>query len=77
MATNLALDDRLITAAVKAGGHQSKREAVNAALADYVRAKKRAGLDALIGTVDYYGDAPGVVRANKRRAKPAAKPRSA
>ncbi len=77
MATNLALDDKLIAAAVKAGRHRSKREAVNAALADYVRAKRRAGLDALIGTVDYYDDAPGVVRANKRLAKAAARRKSA
>ena len=77
MATNLALDDKLIAAAVRAGRHRSKREAVNAALADYVRAKRRAGLDALIGTVDYHDDAPGVVRAAKRRAKPVPKRKSA
>ena len=77
MATNLALDDKLIAAAVKAGRHRSKREAVNAALADYVRAKRRAGLDALIGTIDYYDDAPGVVRADKRRVKSTTKRKSA
>lgn len=41
MATNLALDDKLIEAAVKAGGHRTKREAVNAALREYLRLMKR------------------------------------
>jgi Arc/MetJ family transcription regulator len=56
MATNLALDDGLIEEAVKAGGHRSKREAVTAALREYVKQKKRQGIFELVGNVDYYDD---------------------
>ena len=53
MATNLALDDRLIAEAVRLGKHKTKREAVTTALEEYVRAKKRLGILDLIGKVDY------------------------
>ena len=56
MATNLALDDGLIDQAVTLGHHKTKREAVTAALEHYVRAQKRAGIDDLIGKLDYYDD---------------------
>ncbi len=38
MPTNLALDDKLIEEARYAGGHKTKKEAVTAALAEYVNA---------------------------------------
>ncbi|MGA8151802.1 MAG: type II toxin-antitoxin system VapB family antitoxin [Terriglobales bacterium] len=41
MATNLALDDALIEAARRAGGHKTKKDAVTAALAEYVRHRKQ------------------------------------
>jgi Arc/MetJ family transcription regulator len=48
MPTNLALDDRLIEEARRAGGHKTKKEAVNAALDEYVRRRKQIRiLDAL------------------------------
>jgi Arc/MetJ family transcription regulator len=53
MATNLALDDRLILDAMKAGGHKTKRDAVNAALAAYVKAKRRLGILDYFGKVDF------------------------
>jgi Arc/MetJ family transcription regulator len=37
MATNLELDDKLIEAAQRLGGHKTKREAVNRALDEYAR----------------------------------------
>ncbi len=40
MATNLAIDDDLICAANELGGHRTKKEAVTAALRDYVRRKR-------------------------------------
>ena len=53
MATNLALDDRLIAQAKRLGHHRSKREAVNRALAEYVsRLKQREILD-VFGTVEW------------------------
>jgi len=41
MATNLALDDGLIEEARRAGSHKSKREAVTAALEEYVRRRQQ------------------------------------
>ena len=56
MATNLALDDRLIEEAQKLGGHQTKKDAVNAALDEYVRRRKQLEILKLFGTIDYYED---------------------
>ena len=41
MATNLALDDQLIEEARRAGSHKSKKEAVTAALQEYVRKRQQ------------------------------------
>jgi len=38
---NLALDDNLIEEARRAGGHKTKKEAVTAALAEYVKRRKQ------------------------------------
>jgi Arc/MetJ family transcription regulator len=56
MATNLALDDKLIEAAVRAGGHKTKRAAVTAALAEYVRSRRRNQILKWRGQVDYFDD---------------------
>jgi hypothetical protein len=53
MATNLALDDRLIEEAQKLGGHPTKKDAVNAALDEYVRHRKQLEILKLFGTIDY------------------------
>ena len=53
MPTNLALDDALIQAAQKAGGHRTKKAAVTAALEEYVRRRKQLELRALFGKVEY------------------------
>jgi Bacterial antitoxin of type II TA system, VapB len=54
MATNLAIDDQLITEAKKLGRHKSKKDAVNAALDEYVRRRKQQKIVSLFGTIDYY-----------------------
>ena len=41
MATNLALDDKLIIQAQKAGHHKTKKDAVMAALKEYIAHKKQ------------------------------------
>jgi len=41
MPTNLALDDQLIEEARQAGKHKTKKEAVTAALDEYVRKRKQ------------------------------------
>ena len=56
MATNLALDDVLIDEAVSVGHHRSKKEAVTAALQEYIKARKRLGILEWMGKVDYHDD---------------------
>ena len=53
MATNLALDDELIKAAQKVGGHRTKKEAVTAALGEYIQRRKQLEILELLGTIDY------------------------
>ncbi len=56
MATNLALDDNLILEAVKAGGHRTKRDAVQAALTEYVQRRKQLEILGAFGQVDFRDD---------------------
>jgi Arc/MetJ family transcription regulator len=65
MATNLALDDNLIAQAVKAGSHRTKREAVTAALQEYVKLKRRLALLEMEGQVDF--DPTWDYKADRRR----------
>jgi Arc/MetJ family transcription regulator len=53
MPSNLAIDDRLLAEAQKMGRHRTKRETVNAALAEYVRRRKQQRLLGLFGTIDF------------------------
>jgi Arc/MetJ family transcription regulator len=53
MATNLALDDRLVEEAKRLGGHRTKRAAVNEALAEYVTRRKRRKVLDLFRTMDW------------------------
>jgi Arc/MetJ family transcription regulator len=53
VATNLAIDDRLIDAAVRAGGHRTKKQAVTAALEEYVRYREQLDALNLAGAVDF------------------------
>jgi Arc/MetJ family transcription regulator len=53
MATNLALDDRLIEAAQRAGKHKTKKEAVTAALAEYVKRRRQLRILDAFGTFDF------------------------
>ena len=53
MATNLALDDRLIEEARRIGRHKTKKEAVTSALTEYVRRRKRLRMLDELGTIEY------------------------
>jgi hypothetical protein len=53
MPTNLAIDDRLIAEAQKLGRHRTKKEAVTAALDEYIRRRKQLDVLALFGKIDY------------------------
>jgi hypothetical protein len=53
MATNLALDDNLIEEARQIGDHKTKKEAVTAALDEYIRRRKQLRILDLFGTIDF------------------------
>lgn len=52
MPTNLAIDDRLLEEALKAGGHRTKRETVNEALREYIERRQQAKIIEIFGTID-------------------------
>jgi hypothetical protein len=56
MATNLAIDDRLLEEAKKIGGHRTKRETVTAALEEYIQHRKQQEILELFGKIDYDPD---------------------
>jgi Arc/MetJ family transcription regulator len=53
MATNLAIDDKLIEEARKTGGHKTKKEAVTTALEEYIRRHRQQRILEAFGTVDF------------------------
>ena len=53
MPTNLALDDALIEKARRTGGHKTKKEAVTAALKEYVQRRRQQRILALAGQIEY------------------------
>ena len=56
MATNLELDDKLIMQALKVGHHKTKREAVTAALKEYIAHKKQLNIFKLFGLINFDND---------------------
>jgi hypothetical protein len=53
MPTNLAIDDKLIEEARKVGHHKTKKDAVTAALSEYVAHRKRLEILSIFGTIDF------------------------
>ena len=53
MATNLGLNDRLVDEAQRVGGHKTKKDAVNAALEEYVSRRKQLKILELFGKIDF------------------------
>jgi hypothetical protein len=53
MPTNLAIDDKLIEEARKVGHHKTKKEAVTAALSEYVTHRKQLEILSIFGTIDF------------------------
>lgn len=53
MATNLALNDKLIEEAKQLGKHKTKRAAVMAAIEEYVKRRKQARIVEAFGTIEY------------------------
>ena len=53
MATNLGLDDNLIEEARRAGKHKTKKEAVNAALDEYIKRRRQQRILDAFGTFEF------------------------
>jgi Arc/MetJ family transcription regulator len=53
MATNLAIDDRLIDEARRIGNHATKKAAVTAALNEYIARRKQVKILELSGSIEY------------------------
>lgn len=56
MPTNLAIDDSLIEEAQKLGHHRTKKDAVTAALDEYIQRRKQQNILSLFGTIEYDQD---------------------
>jgi len=56
MPTNLALDDQLILEVKKAGNHKTKKEAVTAALREYLAHRRRLDVLRAFGALDFAAD---------------------
>lgn len=53
MATNLAIEDKLIEEAKKIGKHKTKKAAVTEALKEYILRRKQMEIFDLAGQIDY------------------------
>jgi len=67
MATNLALDDKLIAAAQRAGKHKTKKEAVTAALAEYIKRRRQLRILEAFGSFEF--DPAYDYKAGRRRSR--------
>lgn len=56
MATNLAIDDKLLEKARIVGKHATKKAVVNEALAEYIQRRKQAKIISLFHTVEFDPD---------------------
>ena len=52
MATNLAIDDRLLEEALKIGGQKTKKATVTEALEEYIQHRKQRRVLRLFGSID-------------------------
>ena len=53
MATNLAIDDKLIEEAREIGGHRTKKAVVTEALQEYIHRRKQLQMLNLLGKIDF------------------------
>lgn len=56
MATNLAIDQKLLEEAQKLGGKKTKKDTVNEALVEYIQRRKQKKVISLFGKVEYEPD---------------------
>lgn len=53
MASNIEFDTNLLSEVLRLGGFKYKKDAVNAALKEYVLRHQQSGIIDLFGTIDY------------------------
>ncbi len=53
MATNLAIDDRLLEEAREMGGHKTNKDTVNEALREYIQRRRQLEILKLAGRIDF------------------------
>ena len=56
MATNLAINDELLTSAVSISGLKTKKETVNLALEEFIQKRRRKEAMKLFGKIDFHKD---------------------
>ena len=56
MATNLAIDNKLLNKALKIGGKRTKKDTVNEALKEFIVRREQQKVLDLFGTVEYFDD---------------------
>lgn len=56
MATNLALDDKLLDEALELSGLRTKKAVVTQALMEYIRKRQQSQVLELFGSIDYDAD---------------------
>jgi hypothetical protein len=66
MATNLAIDDKLLEEARIVGKHVTKKAVVNEALEEYIQRRKQIGIIKLFNSVEYETDYDYKVQRNKK-----------
>ena len=66
LATNLAIDDRLILEAKRIGGHRTKKSAVTEALKEYIQRRRQLQVTSLFGKIDYAPDYDYKARRSRR-----------
>ncbi len=65
MATNLAIDDKLLDEALRVGGHKTKKATVTEALREYILRRRQARVVELFGKIDF--DPSYSYRAQRRK----------
>lgn len=53
MATNLAIDQRLLDEALRIGGHRTKKDTVTEALTEYIQRRKQTEVIDLFGKLEF------------------------
>jgi Bacterial antitoxin of type II TA system, VapB len=66
MATNLGIDEKLLSEAKQIGGEKTKKSTVNSALREYIQRRRQLKALELMGTIDF---APGYDYKRERRRK--------